>query len=250
MIIDSHVHLGGSSVFGTRVDEENLINTMKTNMIDACIVQSLPGALPSEKEVHNEIFSLSKKYPKKIFGLASVNPHLQKKQVIHEIERCIKDLGFVGIKCHTFGHSVSPLSESGDLLFKLADELDVPIVVHTGSGIPFSCPSLNMIKAKQYPDLKIILAHSGTGILIGEAHLAASEYENIYLETSWNSAEDIEWLIDSLGTEKVMMGSDIYNSACYNQAIELEKYKIINISDEDRDNCLYMTAKKIFNLDI
>lgn len=54
-------------------------------------------------------------------------------------------------------------------------------------------PSLNIIKARQYPNTRIILAYSGMGsMLLTEAYITAKECENIYLETSWTSAEDIE----------------------------------------------------------
>ena len=250
MIIDSHVHLGGSRIFDTIIDEENLISAMEKNNVDACVVQPLPGALPSSKEVHDKIFNLAKKYPKKIFGLVSINPHIPKKELKYEVERCIKELGFVGIKCHTIGHSVNPLSEDGDLIFNLANKLNIPINKHTGIDIAFAYPSLNIPKAKQYPELKIVLAHSGMGTLASEAYVAAKECTNIYLETSWTSAEDIEWFIKEVGSNRIMMGSDIFNNACYNQAVELKKYEVINIKDEDRINCLYKTAKEVFNLDI
>jgi hypothetical protein len=46
------------------------------------------------------------------------------------------------------------------------------------------------------------------------------------------------------------MGSDIYNDSCYNLHIEIEKYKIINLSSKEREDCLYKTAEKVFNLNL
>jgi predicted TIM-barrel fold metal-dependent hydrolase len=249
MIIDSHAHYGYTNIFDTSVTEEKLLETIEKNGVDACIIQPLPVTTSEEAiKLHHEIFELTMKYPKRFYGLASMNPHLEEKQVRHEIEKCIKEYGFVGIKCHTIGHSVNPLSKDGDLLFNLANELGVTINVHSGNGLATACPSLNILKARQYPELRIVIAHAGMHILASEAFVAAKECSNIYLETSWTPAEDIEWFINDLGSEKIMMGSDIYNKSCYNQSVELNKYKILNISEKDRDNCLFRTANNVFKL--
>lgn len=249
MIIDSHVHYGGSNLYGSIIDEKTLLLNMKKNGIDTCITQPLPEPTIEGAEcAHQKIYELSKKYPGKIFGLACINPNLSKEKVIRELEKCVKEYRFVGIKCHTICHAVSPLSENGDLIFNTADKLGVPVMVHTGKGIPFSCPSLNIIKGRQYPGLKIILAHAGMHFLTEDAYTATRECENIFLETSWTPAEDIEWLIQKLGSEKIMMGSDIYNASCYNQAVELEKYRVLDLDPKDRENCLHKTAESVFDL--
>jgi len=251
MIIDAHAHFGYSNIFGTAVSERNLLENMEKNGVDSCIIQPLPVMTADEAiSIHNEIFKLTKKYPKVFFGLASINPHLPKKEVIYEIEKCIKEYGFVGMKCHTIGHAVNPISESGDLLFGLADKLKVPINVHSGNGVVFASPSLNIKKARDYPDLKIVIAHAGMQIFTAEAFVAAKECENIFLETSWTATEDIEWLVNDLGSNKIMMGSDIFNDSCYNQHIEIEKYKIINLSEKEKTDCLFNTANNVFNLNL
>lgn len=249
-IIDSHCHLGGCSVFGFDINEESLLKNLENNKVSAAIVQPFPGAQPDARSVHDRIFKLSKKYPKKIFGIASINPNIGEKQVRYEIERCIKELGFVGVKCHTLGHAANPLLPAGDLIFQIASGLNVPVLVHTGQGPVFAAPSLNILKARQYPELKIILAHSGMMIFTPEAFVAASECKNIYLETSWNTAEDIEWLINTIGSKRIMFGSDAYNNSMYNQKVELYKYEIINITEEQKTDVLFNTANNIFNLNL
>lgn len=249
-IVDSHTHLGGCSVFGFDINEENLLLNLEKNKIAAAIVQPFPGAKPDAKSVHDRIFILSKKNPKKIFGVASINPNFNEKEVRYEIERCVKELNFVGVKCHTLGHAANPLLPAGDLIFKIADYLKVPVIVHTGQGPVFAAPSLNILKARQYPELRIVLAHSGMMIFTPEAFVAASECKNIYLETSWNAAEDIEWLINSIGSERIMFGSDAYTNSMLNQKVELYKYEIINITKEQKEDVLLNTADKVFNLNL
>ncbi len=250
MIIDTHAHLGSSRVFDCGINEDSILLSMEKNKVDAILIQILPGAIPNSETAHENIYKLTKKFPKKIFGVASVNPNLPSLEVTSKLEKYINEYGFVAIKLHTVGYSVNPLSKGGTLLFETANKLRVPIIVHTGTGIPFASPSLNMIQAKKYPELKIILAHSGMNVFAQEAYIAAKECSNIFLETSWTSAENIEWFIKDLGSDKVVMGSDIFNNTCYNQTIEINKYNLINIPDKDRNKCLFENANKIFKLNL
>ena len=120
----------------------------------------------------------------------------------------MRDLHFVGVKLHTIGHAVNPLSEDGDLIFATAHALGIPAMVHTGPGIPFALPSLCIPAAQKYPGLKIIIAHAGFAVFSAEAQVAASVCGNLYLETSWCIGEDIRWMISTFGPERVMMGAD------------------------------------------
>ena len=144
------------------------------------------------------------------------------------MERCVKDLGFVGVKLHTIGHAVNPLSEDGDLVFATAYELGILAMVHTGPGVPFALPSLCIPAAQKYPGLNIILAHAGFAVFSAEAQVAASVCGNLYLETSWCIGEDIRWMIDTIGPERVMMGFDLPS----NVPVEIAKYRALDLDSE------------------
>ncbi|MEL7567098.1 MAG: amidohydrolase family protein [Dehalobacterium sp.] len=243
-IVDAHVHLGPCRVFGWEMTEELIISSMDREGVDASIVQPFPGA-PDPAKVHDDIARLAEKYPGRIFGLANINPHQDEKLVHKELVRCVKELGFVGIKCHTIGHALMPVAKDADVLFETAKELNVPVMVHNAAfGMPFSSPALLIPRAKQYPDLPIVVAHSGACVLTPEAIIIAGEYKNMYLETSWCMTPDIKWAIDAVGADRVMMGSDDAG----NLAAEMAKYKVIEITDEQRRKALGETAVKLFNL--
>ena len=108
---------------------------------------------------------------------------------------------------------MNPLTEDGDMVFTTAFELGIPAMVHAGVGIPFSLPALCIPAANKYPDLKIVLAHAGGGIVSAEAQVAASICNNLYLETSWCLGEDIRWMISTIGSDRIMMGA-IFPALC------------------------------------
>jgi uncharacterized protein len=169
-IIDTHAHLGECCVFGLYSTEEEMLRRQDECGVDATIVQPYPGAKDYTKR-HNEIATLCAKHPGRFLGIASLSPHSGRDKYQKEAERCINELKFVGLKLHTIGHGVNPLTEDGDLVFETAATLGVPAMVHTGAGIPFSLPALCIPAAEKYPNLKIVLAHAGGGILSAEAQV-------------------------------------------------------------------------------
>ncbi|HLH24263.1 MAG TPA: amidohydrolase family protein [Chloroflexota bacterium] len=243
MIIDAHMHLGECRIFDNDVTEQALMDALDRNQVDAAIVQPFPGA-PDPRAVHDRIANLAAKHPGRIFGLASLSPHCDQDVYYKEVERCVRDLGFVAVKLHTVGHAVNPLHRDGELVFATAAALGVPVMVHTGPGIPFALPSLTLRGAKKYPDTPVVLAHAGALIYTQEAMVTAEMADNIYLETSWIGPPMIGMVIRRLGPERVMFGSDLLP----NIPTELVKYRTIGLSDDVLDTTMRGTAAKVFRL--
>jgi predicted TIM-barrel fold metal-dependent hydrolase len=247
MIIDVHTHLGYDYVFEENFTAENLVLNMDKNGIDACILQ--PGTtfdLKTIMEQHNAIANLAKKMPNRIFGMANPNPHLSTSKYRKELLRCVNELNFVAVKLHPLAHAVNPVLSAGRRVFETAFDLGIPVMVHTGSGIPWALPSAVMSMAVEFPSQKIILAHSGSAIFSNEASLAAKMCPNIFLETSWMPSISVREFCKTLGANRIMFGSDHSE----NMASELAKYYTIGLSDEEIGWCLGKTAKTVFKIPI
>jgi len=245
MIIDAHTHIGFDYVFEEYHTAEDLARSMELNKIDISIVQ--PGTtldLDTARDQHNAIADLAKEMPNRIFGMATLYPRIPEAGYRDELERCVKKLGFVGIKLHPLAHAISPAHKASKKVFTNALELGIPVMIHTGDGIPWALPSSAIPIAKQFPDLKIILAHCGGGTFADEAALAASVCDNIYLETSWLPSTTILELCRNVGADRMMFGSDM----ALNAASELAKYRSIGLTEEEFQWCLYKTSAKVFKL--
>lgn len=246
IIIDSHQHLGSCFVFDINVTREEQIKTMNDNGVETSILQLFPG-VSNYKEQNDNITKLCKESPKRFLGLIDINPHLPEKEFNFECDRLIDTGVFKAIKLHTIGHSISPLANDADKVFNFARKNNIPVMVHTGPGVPFSLPSLVIPRAKEYEDVNFILAHSGgSQIFSTEAFVAASVCDNIFLETSWTSIGDKSWFINAFGSERIMFGADIP----INASVELFQFRALNLSDKDIKNIMAETAKKIFKIDI
>ena len=244
MIIDSHQHFGGCFVFDHHVSEEELIGAMDENNVDASLVMPFPGTY-KEKQVHDAIEELGRKYPGRIYGMISINPHCDYDSYMQEVERCVKK-GFKALKIHPLGHACPVTTKDSDKVFEAAHTFKLPLLIHTGLGAPYALPAVAIPRARQYPDMKIVLCHAGAYIFSGEAELVAQDCPNIYLETSWVGAPHrVKSFVKKLGAERVMFGSDMTN----NIANELGKYRSIKeLSKDELDMCLAGTAKEVFKI--
>ncbi len=245
MIIDAHMHLGDCRVFDLNVTEDELLRSMDANKVDVGVVQPFPGASDAAA-VHKRIWRLAKRHPGRIFGMASVNPHLAKQKYVDEVTRCVDLYGFVAVKLHTIGHAVMPLGADAGTVFETAAKLEIPVMVHTGMGLPFAAPSLVIPRAKEYPKLPIILGHAGFVISTPDAYAAAKTCPNLYLEPSWCMKEAIGWLVQDLGADRVMLGSDLPS----NTHVELEKVRGLGLPKKDEEKVLGLTAARVFGLKI
>jgi len=104
-------------------------------------------------------------YPDKLIGFMSVHPYAP--DVLDEIERCRTDLGLRGIKLGANYQNYDPLDDRALKIYRRAEELELPILFHTGTSpvrmapIRYSHPLVMDQVAMRYPDLKMILAHMG-----------------------------------------------------------------------------------------
>jgi len=248
VIIDTHVHVGRDRVFDEEQTEEEILSVMNANGVDVAIVQPMVDTptIDVTQQIHNRIAGMSKQNPKRVFGMISLNPHLKEKEFEEEVTRCVQELGFVGIKLTPIAHACSPLSKDGMRVFEKANERGIPVMVHTGSGIPFALPSLVMPIAKRFPQLKIVLAHAGANISAEEALIIAQECGNIFLEPSWVAVHIVQKWVKLIGAKRIMFGSDMLE----NCPVELAKFRNMGLSEEELQQCLYRTAKNFFNLPI
>jgi uncharacterized protein len=245
MIVDAHAHLGFDEVFDHDFTERSLIESQERDGIDVTLVQpATVHDLDGARRYHDAIADLAARHPGRFHGIANPNPHLPGDDYKTEVSRCIHDLGFVGIKVHPTAHAVNPLGRHGRRAFALADGLGVPVLVHTGSGIPWAAPALLEPIADEYPRLKLVLAHAGAMVLAGEAGSLASRHQNVYLECSWTAGFLARDWAQSLGADHLLFGSDHAENA----TTELAKFRTAGLTDEELAWALGKTAAALFRL--
>lgn len=247
MIIDAHAHLGWDEIFDEGFTEQELLESQEVNGIDVTLVQ--PGTcvlLRTVQEQHDAIADLANRCPGRFLGIANPNPHLPGADYEGEVRRCIEQLGFVGVKLHPLGHAVNPLGNHGRRVFALAQEMGIPVMVHTGPEIRWAAPTVLSPVARAYPGLRIVAAHAGGRALASWASLLAEWHSNIYLEPSWVGGHVVRDWVRSLGPQRIMFGSDHADNA----VTELTKLRSLGLSGEEIDWVLGRTAAMVFGLNV
>lgn len=245
MIIDVHAHLGWDQVFDERFTREEQLAKHDGFGVKATILQPATcHGLDEVKRQHDAIAALAREFPGAFYGMANPNPHLPDAEYEAELRRCVEELGFVGVKLHTFAHAVHPGSRDGRKVFRLARELKLPVMVHTGAGIPFANPAMLIPVAEEFGDVSVIMAHCGMMILAGETPLAMERCPNLYADVTWSSGFNVRRWAETIGAHRFMFGSDHAD----NTGTELAKLRTSGIPDEHLEWILHKTAASVFNL--
>lgn len=241
-VFDAHTHMGEARHTGRVQRAGDLLRDMDREGIDHSLVIPFP-VVDDYRAAHEEIGAAVRRYPDRFVGAACIPPFIREQDYRDEVRRCREVHGFVALKLQPQYQAVNPISPRSDFVFESALENGMSMVCHTGSGVPFALPSLFMMAARRFPELKIILSHcGGGGLLVGEAIVAASFCENIYLETSTLMPHHVLEVLAHVPANRIMAGSDLPES------LHTEIYKIaeLNVDEATRRALLAETAYGVF----
>lgn len=234
---------------------ENCFKSQEENMIKTNVVLPL-----STKKCDRsmEALRLVKDYPNRFIAFCSVYPQdTEMKEKIYKY----KTLGFKGLKLKITDMELKddfkPLIE----LFRVCYEVGFPILLHTGSLTHIKRENTSnlmwkLLKStrveifgkllKELPsDFKFIFGHSG----IAEYKLVTEylkEFPASYAELSCQSEDSIKYLINEVGYERLLYGSDW---PALPQAITLSRVLLATEKNEDaRNHILYKNAMKLLKI--
>ncbi len=233
-------------------------------------VKGIPVAWDAESNTgqpamsNDYVASMVKRFPEAFIGsFGSVDPW-KGKWAVQEAERCIKDLGMMGIKFQGAAQAFYPNDHRFYPLWEKCVELGVPIQLHTGTtGLGAGMPGGGGIKLKytrpipyiddvaaDFPDLKIICLHPSYPWQ-DEAIAMAIHKPNIFFDLSgWAPKyfpEALKKEIKSRLKDRVMFGSD-YPIIPYETLFagwDAEGYP-----PDIMERVYYKNAIRILNLDI
>ena len=244
-VINWHEHVWPDSK--GQLDEklcDELVENAKMTYMDKllCSVPVLRGnPTPDRVKACNNILAKAmKKYPGFIKGMAFVNPGYVKES-IYEIDRCINELGMVGIKLYNQYFISDPVVRG---IIEKCIDLDIPILEHAGKVMfepqsqPFISDGTHFAKiAPEYPEAVFIEAHIGGG---GDWHWslkAISDCPNVYTDISGSVHDDtiIEETVRLMGADRILFGTDGSISA------GIGKLLAADISEKDKITILNNT---------
>lgn len=248
MIIDMHAHLGRSwlgwsPVFFQTASQLNDYYA-EFDVDKACINSFLLAYDPVAG--NNEIAAAVKEFPDRFIGFGVISPRYgTAKDVAAEVDRCVQELGFKGLKLHP---SLNEYFADSPVVYPVVEkaiQYDIPMLFHCWSDT-YSSPRAIAALADRYPEAKIIMGHMGGDHWLEAIHIAAT-HENIYLDTADSHGDLLvmHTAVQVAGEDKITFGSDV---PAFNLPSELAKVKHAMIGETAKVKILGGNARRLLNL--
>ncbi|MCE2393495.1 amidohydrolase [Candidatus Poribacteria bacterium] len=234
MIIDVHTHLSTREQWGkvfveafdrgytgyTGIDLEVTpeIHWEAVAAVSRAIVFGINSIALGMHTPNDAIAAYAKAHPEKIIGFMSVDPN--DPDALDEIDRCVNDLGLKGIKMSPVYQHYNPKGDRARRVHRRAEELGLPILTHAAyhvianTPMEWANPLLYDPVAREFPNLKIILAHIGLPWYT-DAMVMIRKHPNVFADVSggvplrpWWGYQALAFCHENRVIDKLLFGSD------------------------------------------
>jgi hypothetical protein len=168
--------------------------------------------------------------------------------------------GAKALKIHPASDGEGVTSAHYAVLLKTADELGLPVILHTGcfyAHLIYKEPELGHAQHfapwfESFPNLRFILAHMN----FHEPSVAldlVEKHPNVFVDTSWQPAEVIGEAVRRVGAERVLFGTDwpfVGNNVNIGLARIHDCIQAGTLTEEQSKLILGVNAAKIFGISI
>jgi predicted TIM-barrel fold metal-dependent hydrolase len=244
LVIDAHTHMGPYFNFHIpNNDAGSMIKVMDRLGVNMACTSPHVGITPDFGMGNDMAVQAMRDYPGRFFGYITVNGNYPE-EIVEEIERC-HDMGMRGFKIHPSLHGYPADGENLKPMWEYANEEDLPVLSHTWGGDRTCSPEVLGKLAEEYPNVPVILGHSGgTPAGYDEAIAVAKKQENIFLETCCSSVVYgmIERFVREVGADRVLFGSDM---PFVNANAQIGKILYARIPDQDKRKILGLNMAEI-----
>jgi hypothetical protein len=199
------------------------------------------------------VAAIVRQFPDRFVGIASVDLY-RPMDAVRELRRCVKDLGFKGLRIVQWLWNLPPNDRRYYPLYAQCIELDIPACLQVGHTGPL-CPSdpgrpipyVDEV-ALDFPELRLVCGHIGYPWTT-EMIALATKYENVYIDTSAYTTrrfpEELVRYMKKNGRTKVMFGT---NYPMITPAKCLEGLEGLGLDEEAKRMYLYENAQRVFRL--
>ncbi len=189
-----------------------------------------------------------------LIPFCSINPFLVA-DLAGELERHVTEMGFRGLKLYPTYQHFYPNANRLYPLYAKAEELGIPVMFHTGSSVfrgsrlKYGDPLYLDDVAVDFPDLTLLMAHSGRGFWYDRAYFLTRLHANINMEISGLPPQKLLSYFPELErvADKVIFGSDWPGMPYIKRNIEL--IRGLPLKEETKEKILGGNAARILGID-
>ncbi len=201
-LFDAHTHLGENDPDGMSQTLEELVGVLRAADARGAFVFPMhePGGYPPANDM---VIEAAARADGLLTAFCRVSPNGG--DAPREAERALGN-GARGIKLHPRAEQFTLDHPDVARLAAIADERQLPVLVHAGRGIP-ALGAHMVALAEAYPGARFILAHAGITDLSWIWRVAA-DLPNLLFDTAWWMPADLQALFALVPPGQVLFASD------------------------------------------
>ena len=249
-IIDMHTHAGPYyDLHIPSCSTDDVVKNMDRAWINKAVFSPTAGLASDIVFGNNTMLDGIKRHRGRLYGAVAVNGNYPELSV-EELERCFAaDKDVVMVKAVPVLSKCKLDDKRMKGIYEFASQRKLFFLVHSWlDNEPYGSQDLLAGVAKDYPDIRFIMAH--TGGPYGSVHAVelAGEIPNIFLEIalSFSPARHIEFLVSEIGSERVLFGTD---NPYIDPRPQIGRIFLADISHEDRLNILNVNPRRYIDFD-
>jgi hypothetical protein len=271
LIIDFHMHAGlyheihpwVTEWIKTQVDDpdtflnqvltpEGMVNFLRENGVDYAVALAEISPITTGVMNNEGVAELCQGIDC-LIPFCNINPFMVA-DLADDLERYVTKMGFRGLKLYpTYQHFYANDSRLYPLYAK-AQELGIPVMIHTGSSVfrgsrlKYGDPLFMDDVAVDFPELTLLMVHSGRGFWYERAYFLAKLHTNVYMEISGLPPKRLLDYFPELErvADKVIFGSDWPGMPYVGSNIEA--IRELPLSEETKDKILGENAARILKI--
>ena len=174
---------------GARLDAGAERHFAACEPVDRTIVLGFRSAYLEAAVPDDQVAAYVREHPDKLIGFAGIDPSAPK-QAVEAMAYARDELGLRGISVAPAAQDFHPSASEAFKVYQEAVELALPVLFHSGpylaarSKMEYARPILLDEVAREFPTLKIVVAHLGYP-WVGETLVLLAKHAGVFSDISW-----------------------------------------------------------------
>ena len=189
----------------------------------------------------------------RLIPFASLNPYLLNTDMAVELEYLVKEKGFRGLKLYPSYNLYYPNDPMMYPVYAMAQELGIPVMMHTGSSVfhgtrlKYCDPIFFDDIARDFPNLNLLMCHSGRGFWYDKAFFLSRLHKNLYMEISGLPPKRLLDYFPEFerNSDKIVFGTDWPD---LNIKDNIESFRALPLKEENKAKILGGNAARLLKI--
>ena len=250
-VVDFHTHAGRWGVSWMDGEPERFVSLLDAAGIDLACINAI--FYSDARRGHDAVAEMVAAYPDRFVGVAFASPHYPE-EAVKELDRAFHEMDMKFVKLYPDYAMVPPEHPSYADILEWCSEKNLPVMLH--SDFLFDPPDVDVYGRytglhERFPGIKWVISHAGwpnppEGQVIVDT---VNAVPNMYVETcsSFNYANTLEFIVDGMGADKILFGSDM---TLMDARLQVGMIATADISEEDKRRILGLNAIELLGLEL